>query len=52
MRSVCKSFQLLLYYGGGRPTEQQADAMAELARAVHGFAVDQIREGGVCLCDR
>lgn len=39
------------YYGGGRPTEEQADAMAELATAVHQFVVSQIREGGVCLCD-
>jgi len=39
------------YYGGGRPTEEQAEAMAELAGAVHQFAVDQIREGGVCLCE-
>ena len=39
------------YYGGGRPTEEQADAMTELTIAVHEFAVSQIREGGVCLCD-
>jgi hypothetical protein len=39
------------YYGGGRPTEEQAEAMTELAIAVHQFAVSQIREGGVCLCD-
>jgi hypothetical protein len=39
------------YYGGGRPTEEQADAMTDLAIAVHQFAVSQIREGGVCLCD-
>lgn len=39
------------YYGGGRPTAEQADAMAELATAVHQFSVSQIREGGVCLCD-
>lgn len=39
------------YYGGGRPTEEQADAMAELALAVHEFSVNQIREGGVCLCN-
>jgi hypothetical protein len=38
------------YYGGGRPTEEQAEAMTELAIAVHQFAVSQIREGGVCLC--
>lgn len=39
------------YYGGGRPTEEQADAMTDLAIAVHRFAVSQIRDGGVCLCD-
>ena len=39
------------YYGGGRPTEEQAEAMTELAKAVHQFVVSQIREGGVCLCD-
>ena len=39
------------YYGGGRPTEEQADAITDLAIAVHQFAVSQIREGGVCLCD-
>jgi hypothetical protein len=39
------------YYGGGRPTEEQADAMAELATEVHQFSVSQIREGGVCLCE-
>lgn len=38
------------YYGGGRPTEEQAEAMTELATAVHQFVVNQIREGGVCLC--
>ncbi|MFC7078326.1 DNA-binding protein [Haloarcula halophila] len=38
------------YYGGGRPTKEQARAMTELATAVHQFVVDQIREGGVCLC--
>lgn len=39
------------YYGGGRPTEEQADAMVDLAAAVHEFSVSQIREGGVCLCE-
>lgn len=38
------------YYGGGRPTDRQAAAMSDLAREVHDFAVDQIREGGVCIC--
>ena len=39
------------YYGGGRPTEEQAHAMADLATAAHQFVVSQIREGGVCLCN-
>lgn len=39
------------YYGGGRPTEGQATAMVDLARAVHDFSVDQIRDGGVCRCE-
>lgn len=37
------------YYGGSRPTDDQATAMVDLASAVHGFATDQIREGGVCV---
>lgn len=40
------------YYGGNRPTDEQAVAMVELATAVHDHSVDQIlREGGVCICD-
>ncbi len=39
------------YYGGGRPTQEQAEAMTNLANAVHQFAVNQIRKGSVCLCD-
>lgn len=39
------------YYGGGRPTKGQANAMVELATEVHRFSAAQIREGGVCLCD-
>lgn len=38
------------YYGGGRPTEPQAEAMSEVAQSVHDFAVSQIREGDVCIC--
>jgi hypothetical protein len=38
------------YYGGRRPTERQADTMQRLARHVHEYATDQIREGGVCVC--
>jgi len=39
------------YYGEQRPTEQQADTMRQLSRSVHRHVTDQIREGGVCLCD-
>jgi len=39
------------YYGGGHPTERQSMAMVDLATAVHEFAVDQIREGGICRCE-
>ena len=39
------------YYGGRRPTERQADTMQQLARSVHEYVTDQIREGGVCVCD-
>jgi hypothetical protein len=39
------------YYGGSRPTDRQADAMYNLAVQVHSFSVDQITEGGVCVCD-
>lgn len=50
MRELYSENRTESYYGGGRPTDQQAAAMADLARAVHDFAVDQIREGDVCLC--
>lgn len=40
------------YYGGRRPTERQATAMRNLSGAIHGFVTDQLREGGVCACDR
>lgn len=39
------------YYGGRRPTKQQAAAMRTLAQSVHEYVVDQIQEGGVCVCD-
>jgi len=39
------------YYGGRRPTEQQADAMRRLSRSVHEHVTNQIREGGVCACE-
>lgn len=40
------------YYGGSRPNDRQAEAMYDLALRVHEFAVDQIREGGVCICEK
>ncbi|AUX10809.1 hypothetical protein AArcSl_3203 [Halalkaliarchaeum desulfuricum] len=40
------------YYGGNRPTHEQADAMRDLARAIHIHATKQILEDGVCVCDR
>ncbi|ELZ19737.1 hepn domain-containing protein [Halosimplex carlsbadense 2-9-1] len=40
------------YYGGRRPTEQQAVAMRTLSRSIHEHVQNQIREGGVCVCDR
>lgn len=39
------------YYGDRRPTNQQAEAMHRLAKAVHRYIVDQIQEGGVCNCN-
>jgi len=39
------------YYGGRHPTDRQANAMRQLARSVHEFVADQIREGSVCVCD-
>ena len=51
MRDLYRENRTESYYGGGRPTEEQANAMTNLASAVHQFAVRQIREGGVCLCD-
>ena len=39
------------YYGGRRPTERQAETMQKLAQSVHEYVTDQIREGGVCVCD-
>lgn len=39
------------YYGGRLPTERQADTMQQLAQSVHEYATDQIREGGVCVCN-
>jgi len=39
------------YYGGKRPTEKQAKSMYALSRTIHQHVTDQIREGGVCVCD-
>jgi len=39
------------YYGGKCPTEKQADSLYALSRSVHQYVTDQIREGGVCVCD-
>lgn len=36
---------------GDRPTKEQSEPMTELVIAAHEFAVSQIREGGVSLCD-
>lgn len=39
------------YYGGRRPTAEQATAMTDLATEIHVFVADQIRDAGVCTCD-
>jgi hypothetical protein len=39
------------YYGGRGPTQRQAETMQQLARSVHEYVTDQIREGGVCVCN-
>jgi len=39
------------YYGGRCPTERQANTMQQLAQNVHEHVTNQIREGGVCVCD-
>jgi len=39
------------YYGGKRPTERQADTMRQLSQTIHAHVADQLREGGVCICD-
>lgn len=51
MKEIYSENRTESYYGGGRPTEEQTEAMTELATAVHQFVVNQIREGSVCLCD-
>ncbi|WP_280535718.1 DNA-binding protein [Halopenitus sp. POP-27] len=40
------------YYGGRHPTERQAETMHRLADEIHRHVTNQIREGGVCTCDR
>lgn len=50
MRNLYSENRSESYYGGRQPNDRQADAMHELAKQVHSFAVDQIREGGVCIC--
>lgn len=39
------------YYGSLVPTQAKADAMFAVAADLHDFATDQIREGGVCVCE-
>lgn len=39
------------YYGGRRPTQRQAATMRQLARSVHEYVTNQLREGGVCVCN-
>ncbi|WP_126663512.1 DNA-binding protein [Haloterrigena salifodinae] len=38
------------YYGGKRPTKEQADVMQSLAQEIHRHVTNQIRKGGVCRC--
>lgn len=40
------------YYGGHVPTQQKEDAMYSLARSIHTYIRDQIREGSICVCDQ
>lgn len=40
------------YYGGRHPTKRQTETIHRLAREIHRHVTDQIREGGVCTCDR
>jgi len=40
------------YYGGRHPTKRQAKTMHQLAREIHRHVTDQIREGGVCNCEK
>lgn len=38
------------YYGGRRPTEEQAAAMCELATSIHEYVNNQLQNSGVCIC--
>ncbi|QLK25329.1 DNA-binding protein [Natrinema zhouii] len=40
------------YYGGKRPTLEQAETVQSLAREIHRHVRNRIRDGGVCLCER
>jgi hypothetical protein len=40
------------YYGGRIPTREKEAALFAVATAIHGYVVDQIREGDVCRCGR
>lgn len=51
LRQLYDTNQTDSYYGGRRPTERQTDAMRQLSRSVHKYVTNQIREGGVCVCD-
>jgi|APHM01.1.fsa_nt_gi hypothetical protein len=39
------------YYGDLAPTQEKEDAMFELAEGVHRHVTNNIREGGVCICE-
>lgn len=51
MKSLYRENRTDSYYGGGRPTEPQAEAMTDLAHGVHEYVVTQIREGDACVRD-
>lgn len=38
------------YYGSLQPTEGKEEAMYELAAELHQHTVDQLQEGGLCVC--
>ena len=51
LRALYASNRTDSYYGGKRPTKQQADAMKTLCRSIHTYVTNQIQEGGVCVCE-